>query len=302
LTDCFRAGARCNYPFLTQKERDIETGLDYFGARYYSSTQGRFTSADSLAGSRTNPQTLNLYSYTGNNPLRFVDPTGHYFVDHEAAIKDDQQKPKPDGGDAPPCWPKCGLYPGQAPVINETVTVTAGESSPITTTSPDMSMTLNLPGSPENNPGETPFERYTFSPKQTALEVIDWASKGVRRFGYAITPDYGFINFGVPLVASGSLQYSKDRQWYYSLAGPTAGAKNFKVGGQVGFAYFATTGMNPEQRDSAIQGPGLNVTTPFNPVGAYFPSSGRPAITFGWPFSAGVNGSKTWPWRSRTPN
>ena len=32
-----------NYTFLTQKERDIETNLDYFLARYYSSTQGRFT-------------------------------------------------------------------------------------------------------------------------------------------------------------------------------------------------------------------------------------------------------------------
>jgi hypothetical protein len=40
---CFRAGgcAGFNYPFLTQKERDNETGLDYFLARYYLSTQGR---------------------------------------------------------------------------------------------------------------------------------------------------------------------------------------------------------------------------------------------------------------------
>jgi RHS repeat-associated protein len=35
-----------NYTFLTQKERDIETGLDYFGARYLASTQGRFTGVD----------------------------------------------------------------------------------------------------------------------------------------------------------------------------------------------------------------------------------------------------------------
>jgi RHS repeat-associated protein len=35
-----------NYPFLTTKERDNETGLDYFLARYYSSTQGRFTGVD----------------------------------------------------------------------------------------------------------------------------------------------------------------------------------------------------------------------------------------------------------------
>ena len=63
---------------FTQKERDTETGLDYFFARYYSSTQGRFSSADSLAGSRSDPQSLNLYTYTLNNPLKFVDPDGHW--------------------------------------------------------------------------------------------------------------------------------------------------------------------------------------------------------------------------------
>jgi RHS repeat-associated protein len=62
---------------FTQKERDNETGLDYFGARYYASAQGRFTSADSYGGSFVNPQTLNLYTYVRNNPLKYVDPTGH---------------------------------------------------------------------------------------------------------------------------------------------------------------------------------------------------------------------------------
>jgi len=70
-------GAGVNYPFLTQKERDIETGLDYFGARYFASTQGRFTGADNAGFSRgTDPQTWNLYSYTANNPLRRMDPNG----------------------------------------------------------------------------------------------------------------------------------------------------------------------------------------------------------------------------------
>lgn len=62
---------------FTSKERDIETGLDYFLARYYSSTQGRFTSPDSIAGSVSNPQTMNFYAYVQNNPLGFVDPSGH---------------------------------------------------------------------------------------------------------------------------------------------------------------------------------------------------------------------------------
>jgi RHS repeat-associated protein len=67
------------YQKFTQKERDNETGLDYFLARYYSSTQGRFTSPDPILISSqqiVNPQSWNLYSYVNNNPLAYLDPTG----------------------------------------------------------------------------------------------------------------------------------------------------------------------------------------------------------------------------------
>jgi RHS repeat-associated protein len=69
---------------FTGKERDSETGLDYFGARYYASNMGRWLSPD-WSGSPSpvpcakleNPQSLNLYSYVLNNPLSLVDPDGH---------------------------------------------------------------------------------------------------------------------------------------------------------------------------------------------------------------------------------
>jgi RHS repeat-associated protein len=64
---------------FTSKERDLETGLDYFGARYYGSVEGRFTSADPLyidLRRLKDPQQLNIYAYTRNNPLAFTDPTG----------------------------------------------------------------------------------------------------------------------------------------------------------------------------------------------------------------------------------
>ncbi|HJP90514.1 MAG TPA: RHS repeat-associated core domain-containing protein [Pyrinomonadaceae bacterium] len=63
---------------FTLKERDIETGLDYFNARYHSSSQGRFTSVDpENAGAEiSEPQTWNGYNYARNNPLSFVDPDG----------------------------------------------------------------------------------------------------------------------------------------------------------------------------------------------------------------------------------
>lgn len=78
LTNYLRAGggAGSNYTFLTQKERDNETGLDYFGARYYSSTQGRFNSIDSGSFTPADPQNWNRYSCVQNNPLKFTDPTG----------------------------------------------------------------------------------------------------------------------------------------------------------------------------------------------------------------------------------
>jgi RHS repeat-associated protein len=63
---------------FTGKERDIETGLDYFIARYYSNVQGRFTKPDIplLDQNPRNPQSLNLFAYVRNNPLKFSDPTG----------------------------------------------------------------------------------------------------------------------------------------------------------------------------------------------------------------------------------
>ena len=85
--------------WFNSKERDIETGLDYFLARYYASTQGRFTGPDELKrgayefwllgdpsaeekqalpfGDIRLPQSLNKYQYCYNNPLKFTDPNGH---------------------------------------------------------------------------------------------------------------------------------------------------------------------------------------------------------------------------------
>ncbi len=80
---------------FTSKERDAETGLDWFATRYMSSAQGRFTSPDSynimeemkkgkdeaeqrriLNDYLSNPQEWNKYTYALNNPLKLVDPDG----------------------------------------------------------------------------------------------------------------------------------------------------------------------------------------------------------------------------------
>ncbi|MBI4905285.1 MAG: RHS repeat-associated core domain-containing protein [Acidobacteria bacterium] len=74
---CFDGGGESLLKF-TGKERDIESGLDYFGARYFSGAQGRFTTPDPLMASAkaSDPQTWNRYAYALNNPLKFVDPDG----------------------------------------------------------------------------------------------------------------------------------------------------------------------------------------------------------------------------------
>lgn len=61
---------------FTGQELDEDSGLYYYGARYYSPTIGRFLSQDPASGDLANPQTLNKYSYVLNNPLRYTDPTG----------------------------------------------------------------------------------------------------------------------------------------------------------------------------------------------------------------------------------
>jgi RHS repeat-associated protein len=82
-----------NYKF-TGKERDSESGLDNFIARYDSSTLGRFMSPDEplIDQDESSPQSWNLYSYVRNNPLTNTDPSGNacvrnangYFYDDES--------------------------------------------------------------------------------------------------------------------------------------------------------------------------------------------------------------------------
>ena len=64
---------------FTAKERDTETGLDYFGARYYSGRIERFTSVDpamTIQANLVDPQRWNRYAYARNNPYRYMDPDG----------------------------------------------------------------------------------------------------------------------------------------------------------------------------------------------------------------------------------
>ena len=59
---------------------DKETATVYLRARNYNPSTGRFISRDTFAGRRSDPLSLNLYTYCRNNPIRYIDPSGHSYA------------------------------------------------------------------------------------------------------------------------------------------------------------------------------------------------------------------------------
>src|SRR6266487_1076010 len=100
-------------------QREI-TGLGIYdyGARFYSPKLGRFLSQDTIVPGYANPQNLNRFSYVRNNPLRYIDPTGHkpcgdgevYNCDGTLNTKTPPNPlpPPPSGGCGTPGQPSCG--------------------------------------------------------------------------------------------------------------------------------------------------------------------------------------------------
>ncbi len=65
----------------TGKEKDKDTGLYYYGARYYYPSQKQFIQPDPIIAELYNPQNLNRYAYVLNNPYKYVDDSGNIPVD-----------------------------------------------------------------------------------------------------------------------------------------------------------------------------------------------------------------------------
>lgn len=74
---------------FTEKERDVETNFDYFGARYFDSQISRWLSVDPMADLRPG---LSPYNYCQNNPLRRIDPTGMLDQAGQATSSDEAYK------------------------------------------------------------------------------------------------------------------------------------------------------------------------------------------------------------------
>jgi RHS repeat-associated protein len=124
-----------NFWRFAGKQRDKETGLTYFGARYTRDSWGRFISPDAVGavdgktsavneGLLANPQKLNLYAYGLNNPYRFVDPDGNHpvavaiaavglavgYAFYGKALYNEIREPSPEHASAVR-WSSLGLIP-----------------------------------------------------------------------------------------------------------------------------------------------------------------------------------------------
>ncbi|MGH9570586.1 MAG: RHS repeat-associated core domain-containing protein, partial [Candidatus Angelobacter sp.] len=72
----YETGTPDKWKFTGYERDSSESGLDYGMNRMYSSGYGRFQTADLMAGSPSDPQSLNRFAYTGSDPLNFIDPSG----------------------------------------------------------------------------------------------------------------------------------------------------------------------------------------------------------------------------------
>ncbi len=83
----FTTGNMQTDKLFTGQRQITGLGVYNYGARFYSPKLGRFLSADTIVPGFANPQNLNRFSYVLNNPLRYVDPTGHRPVEESGGKK-----------------------------------------------------------------------------------------------------------------------------------------------------------------------------------------------------------------------
>ena len=74
---------------FTGQWREPASGLYFYGARWYDSGIGRFIQADTIVPQPGNPQSLNRYSYAGNNALKYTDPSGYCVTNEQEITRND---------------------------------------------------------------------------------------------------------------------------------------------------------------------------------------------------------------------
>jgi len=126
-----------DYKFTGQRE-EASIGLYFYGARWYDSSLGRFTSADTMIPSAQGVQAWDRYAYANNNPVRYNDPTGHSVTQGDGGSSnctyannycDSGTPPAPTATPTPTCIPgpsNCSATQAAAPTATATPTATPG--------------------------------------------------------------------------------------------------------------------------------------------------------------------------------
>lgn len=105
-----RAGTSNTVYGFSGEQEDKTTGLLYARARYYSPNTNRFLTPDSIVPDPADPQSYNRYSYVRNNPLRYIDPSGHGQCDPEGNCQNNPTIPRYPGLETPD---ECVLKPAK---------------------------------------------------------------------------------------------------------------------------------------------------------------------------------------------
>ena len=143
---------------FTGKEHDAESGLDYFKARYYQSQTGRWLLPDWSEtpvpvpyASFTNPQSLNLYTYVGNNPVNAVDADGHVQNGQDGSSRTGEGVTQPQA---------CGTQNADAVTSNNSVCVVVQDGTTTPTASPSQAAANNQ----VNQSNEAPAQQQSTTP------------------------------------------------------------------------------------------------------------------------------------------
>jgi RHS repeat-associated protein len=254
-------GAREPYQF-TQKERDAETGLHYFEARFFASIIGRFIRVDPLAASLKpewllNPQKLNLYAYCANQPTICFDPSGldgwTRFWGGVKAVGGAIEIVVGVGAGAATSWTGVGAVAGGAVALHGADTLVAGVRQAV---------------SGEKTQSGTAYVITTATGSETAGDLIDagigivgTAGVGAMAKAPAIAATTAETTSALGGVAKGSglvhlttteraaAITSEQLLKGSSYAGPSANAT------AEGLAITARTGLLPSQAQAAVQIP-----------------------------------------------
>jgi RHS repeat-associated protein len=198
---------------FTSKQRDSESGLDYFQARHYNSNWGRFMSPDLMGGRLANPQTLNRYAYVANNPLRFTDPTGLYHC--EGGSGSTQDECNSGGG----MWTTDPGDPGNGQIARDFAFKSPGSNSSSNSSGQSSagSDSSQSPGGSGNSFDAGSIASLLFGSQ--GAPYFTGANQFVTRATIGYTAMYGGV-LGGPAAYSGSINLAaRGFGWYYGYTG-----------------------------------------------------------------------------------